>query len=137
MDRPTDGAAMLARLSSYRTAAQRIRRDSAPLGVKLSRLIALMEKARQEPDAHTRDLAERIIYAQAAWLLEGAAALARGRGGDAVERAARRLRGQGLDRCPKCLQQLSEPATWAFWSALREVDLRRLEALDREGGDAA
>jgi hypothetical protein len=125
----------LARLSSYRHAAQAIRRRQGKLGDRLKRLVTLMQQARAESDQFIREFAQQIIWAQAEWMLQGGEALLRNRTRSRLETAARRLRADGYECCPRCEQRLSDPADWSFWAALRRAELDRLQALER--GEAA
>jgi hypothetical protein len=129
--------AALARLSSYRSAAQAIRRLDTTLRDRGARMIALMQKARAESDRWTRELAEQVVWAQAEWMLEADEALRQNQMRGRLETAARRLRLKGYECCPTCEQRLSDPADWSFWGALRQAELDRLAALDRETGEAA
>jgi hypothetical protein len=125
----------LARLSSYRHAAQAIRRQDRSLGQRMARIIKLMQEARAEPDQFVREMAEAIVRAQGMWMLEGDEALDRIRTTGRLETAARKLRAEGFECCPMCEQRLSDAADWSFWTALRRAELDRLRAL--EGGEAA
>lgn len=127
----------LARLASYRSAAQSIRRQDASVKERGDRMIALMNQARAEPDRWTRELAEQVVWAQAEWMLQASQALRVNRVRGRLERAARRLRLKGYERCPECEQRLSDPSDWTFWGALRQAEVDRLMALDHEGGEAA
>lgn len=129
--------ASVRRLTNYREACQSVRRENARLGVKMARLIGLMQEARAEPDREVRELAECIVWSQSKWLLEGDEALGRQLSRDRLEAAARHLRAGGHERRPECLQRVSDPTDWAIWAGLRTLELRRLEALDRESGEAA
>jgi hypothetical protein len=127
----------LARLASYRSAAQAIRRQDTPLEERGARIIALMQEARAEPDRWIRELAAQVVHSQAMWMLEGDEALRANGTRGRLESAARRLRLQGYQCCPSCEQRLSDPSDWSFWSALRRAEVDRLAALDREAGEAA
>jgi hypothetical protein len=136
----THESSELARLASYRSAAQAIRRQDATLRQRGARMVQLMQQARAEPDAWVRDLAQQIVWAQAEWMLEADEALRRSGVRGRLERASRRLRLQGYETCPECSQRLPDPSDWVFWSALRKAEVDRLEALEREdhgGGEAA
>jgi len=127
----------LARLSSYRSAAQAIRRQDTPLEERGARIIRLMQQARAEPDRWIRELAAQIVHAQAMWMIEGDEALRESRVRGRLESAARRLRFEGYECCPRCEQRLSDPTDWSFWAVLRKAEVDRLTALDREAGEAA
>jgi hypothetical protein len=100
-------------------------------------MIGLMQQARSEQDQWVREFAQQVVWAQAQWMLEGDEALRQSRARGRLESAARRLRLEGYECCPKCEQRLSDPSDWSFWSQLRQAEVARLEALDREGGEAA
>jgi hypothetical protein len=127
----------LARLTSYRSAAQAIRRQDTPLEERGARIIALMQEARSEPDPWTREIAAQIVHWQAMWMVDGAEALRQDRVRGRLEAAAHRLRAQGYTCCPTCEQRLSDPTDWSFWGSLRKAEVDRLTALDREAGEAA
>jgi hypothetical protein len=127
----------LARLASYRKAAQAIRRQDTPLEERGARIIALMQEARAEPERWIREIAAQIVHSQAMWMVEGDEALRRNRIRGRLEAAARRLRLEGYECCPACEQRLSDSADWSFWSALRRAEVDRVAALDREAGEAA
>lgn len=122
----------ISRLASYRSAAQFIRREPTRLGVRLSKLIALRGAASGEPDPFVREMASALVYSQASWLLEGEEFLKRIETHDPILRAARRLRQRGLEHCPECQVRLSDPTDWEYWRALRQSQIERLRALDRE-----
>lgn len=48
--------------------------------------------------------------------------------GDEMERAARQLRAEGLQKCPTCRAFLSTEADWAHWRSLREAAIRKAQA---------
>jgi hypothetical protein len=127
----------LARLTSYRSAAQAIRRQDTPLEERGTRMIALMQEARAEPDRWIREIAAQIVHSQAMLMVEGDEALQQDRVRGRLEAAAHRLRAQGYMCCPTCEQRLSDPTEWSFWAALRKAEVDRLTALDREAGEAA
>jgi hypothetical protein len=127
----------LARLTSYRSAAQAIRRQDSPLEERGTRMIALMQEARAEPDRWIREIAAQIVHSQAMLMAEGDEALQQDRVRGRLEATARRLRLQGYECCPSCEQRLSSPTDWSFWAALRRAEVDRLGALDREAGEAA
>jgi hypothetical protein len=122
----------IARLASYRSAAQAIRRQDATLGGRDARMIALMQQARAESDPWVRDRAQQVIWAQSEWMLESDEALRQNGIRGRLERDARRLRLAGYERCHECSQRLSDPSDWRFWAALREAEKDRLMALDYE-----
>lgn len=121
---------ILARLSSYRQAAQEIRRKSEPLNARLKRMVALVYAARAEADQFLREQAELIVIAQASILLSADSAVPATRG--RIETAARRLRQDGLAVCPLCEQRLSDVGDWAFWESIRKAELERLRALEAD-----
>jgi hypothetical protein len=127
----------LARLSSYRSAAQAIRRQDTPLEERGARIIELMQKARAESDRWVREIAAQVVHAQAMLMVEGDEALRQSRVRARLESVARRLRLQGYECCPTCEQRLSDLTDWSFWAALRKAEVDRLTALDREAGEAA
>jgi hypothetical protein len=120
----------LERLASYRTAAQRIRRQDAPLEERGERIVRLMQQARAEPDRWIREIAAQIVHSQAMLMVEGDEALQQDRVRGRLEAAAHRLRAQGYTCCPTCEQRLSDPTDWSFWSSLRKAEVDRLAALD-------
>lgn len=125
----------LARLSSYRHAAQAIRQQEGRVGDRMKRLIMLMQQARAETDRFIRETAQQVVWAQAEWAIQGDQALLRTRTRSRIETSARQLRAEGYECCPRCEQRLSDAADWAFWTALRRAELDRLQAL--EAGEAA
>lgn len=127
----------LARLQSYRSAAQAIRGQNTPLEKRGERIIALMQEARAEPERWIREIAAQIVHSQAMWMVEGDEALRKSRIRGRLESASRRLRLQGYQCCPTCEQRLSDSSDWSFWAALRRAEVDRLAALDREAGEAA
>jgi hypothetical protein len=131
------GADALARLESYRSAAQAIRRQDSPLEERGTRMMALMQEARAEPGRWIREIAAQIVHSQAMLMVEGDEALRVDRTRGRLETAARRLRLQGYECCPSCEQRLSDPSDWSFWAALRRAEVDRLTALDRGAGEAA
>jgi hypothetical protein len=100
-------------------------------------MIKLMQEARAEPDRWTREIAAQIVHSQAMLMVESVEALQQDRIRGRLEAAAHRLRAQGYTCCPECEQRLSDPTDWSFWAALRQAEVDRLTALDREAGEAA
>jgi hypothetical protein len=123
-----DPTEVLQKLRSYRDQARAIRLSDARLTAKLPALVDLMRAVRAEPDRFLREQGEAVVYAQASVLLEADKDIAQSR--DPIAIAARSLRAEGYETCPRCRQRLSDVTDWTFWSALRRAELKRLQALD-------
>jgi hypothetical protein len=123
-----DPTEILRRLGFYRDRARTIRLSDARLTIKLTALVDLMRAVRAEPDRFLREHGEAVVYAQASVLLEADKDLAQSR--DPIAIAARALRAEGYETCPRCRQRLSDVTDWAFWSAVKRAEVERLQALD-------
>jgi hypothetical protein len=94
-------------------------------------LTTLVRHAKTERFA---DLIVRALLAELEWAIERYDVQAERTIGDEMERAARKLRGEGLQKCPTCRSFLSTEVDWDYWRALREAAIREAEA--REGAVA-
>jgi hypothetical protein len=114
----------LERVAGYRGTTRRILRelDGDERAATLIRLKDLGKK--EELSAWCL----QAIVEEIGWEHERAAVYEQRSYGDRLERAHRRLRGQGYAACPTCESALSNEADWHLWRELREAAIAEAEA---------
>jgi hypothetical protein len=115
--------AELERVAEYRTVTRRILRELDG-EERTAALIRLKDRAK------TEDLAAwclQSIVEELGWEHERAGLYEQRSYGDRLERAHRRLRGQGYSACPTCETALSSEADWLQWRQLRESAITEAE----------
>jgi hypothetical protein len=114
----------LERVAEYRSVTRRILREIDG-DERANALIRLKDHAK------TEELAAwclQAIVEEIGWEHERAAVYEQRSYGDRLERAHRRLRGQGYAACPTCESALSSEADWQHWRQLREAAIAEAEA---------
>jgi hypothetical protein len=126
--RENAGEAVLDQVREYRLAARRIVEiEYATVQRRCLGLLELQDAAREEPDPIVRVWAERSIWEEAREFLgvydgEPAAPPI------SYEAAQRRLRHQGVERCPTCHGSLATEQDFDRWARIRRADAERRDA---------
>ena len=117
------------RVGTYRAAFRQIlRHEGLDTPERIRALVNLAGHARRERFA---DVIVRSMLAELEWSIDADDVQAQRTIGDEMERAARKLRSEGLQNCPTCRTFLSTEVDWDHWRSLREQAIAQAEA--REG----
>jgi hypothetical protein len=117
----------LDRVAEYRLTTRRIVRELDG-EERSSALLRLRDLAKREQLAAW---CLQAIVEEIGWEHERAAVFEQRSYGDRLERAHRRLRGQGYAACPTCESALSTEADWQHWRQLREAAIVEAEAKEQ------
>jgi hypothetical protein len=112
------------RVTEYRATTRRILRELN--GEERARALLRLKDL-----AKTEELAAwcmQAIVEEVGWEHERAAVYEQRSYGDRLERAHRRLRGQGYSACPTCESALSSEVVWENWRQLRAAATAEAEA---------
>jgi hypothetical protein len=126
------GQKFLRRVAEYRAAARlAVQTKLEDRGRNYLALLNLADEARKEHDPTIRAWAERAIWEESKSFL----------GADdrvvipeSYERAQRRLRRQGLVRCPECASELATDMDLDRWASIRHEEALRLKAHEEAVG---
>jgi hypothetical protein len=117
----------LDRVAEYRRTTRRILRE-LDCEERSSALLRLRDLAKREQLAAW---CLQAIVEEIGWEHERAAVFEQRSYGDRLERAHRKLRGEGFAACPTCESALSNEADWEQWRQLREAAIAEAEAKER------
>jgi hypothetical protein len=116
------------RVGIYRAAFRQIlRHGGLDTEERIQALVNLAGHARSE---RYGDLIVRVMLAELEWSIDRDEVESARTCDDEMERAARKLRSEGRQKCPTCRAFLSMLVDWDYWRSLREAAIREAEARD-------